>query len=146
MISVERTLQVSPSPERVFAYLRDFDNAEQWDAGTVSCSRIDDGPIAAGSRWKNVSTFLGRQTELVYTLRTDEPDSHLVFDGENKTVTSEDDMTLRPMGGGTEVTYRARFSFKGASRFLEPLLKLALGKLANDTEKTLRTALSAISS
>src|SRR5687768_8175715 len=43
-VDVERTFTVASSPEGVVEYLRDFARTEQWDPGTVSCTRLDDGP------------------------------------------------------------------------------------------------------
>ena len=55
---------------------------------------------------------------------------------------SADTMTLTPVeGGGTELTYRAEFTFKGASRLVAPLLRPAFRRLGDGAEKGLREAL-----
>ncbi len=43
--------------------------------------------------------------------------------------------------GGTDVSYTATFTFHGAAKLATPLLLPALGKLADDAEKSLRDAL-----
>jgi carbon monoxide dehydrogenase subunit G len=144
MPTVTRTAE-SPAPLHVVRdYLRDFANAEQWDAGTRSCVPVDDAPVGVGKQWRNVSVFRGRETTLIYTLEADEPD-HLRIVGRNKTVTSEDDMRLEPVGTGTRVTYTATFTFHGAAKLATPLLVPALGSLADDAQKSLSDALQTLS-
>lgn len=138
--TVTRTVHAPAPLEVVHAYLRDFGNAEQWDAGTRSCERIDAGPVAVGAQWRNVSVFRGRETTLIYTLEADQPD-HVRIVGRNKTVTSEDDMRLSAEEGGTAVEYTATFTFHGAAKLATPLLVPALGSLADDAEQSLYDAL-----
>jgi carbon monoxide dehydrogenase subunit G len=137
-VDVERTFTVASTPEGVVEYLRDFSRAEQWDPGTVSCTRLDDGPVEVGSRWRNVSQFLGRKTELVYELTRD--DAHgLQFVGRNDTATSTDDISITPgdAPGTARIAYHAHVEFNGLARFGAPVAKLALEKLGTDTEKNL---------
>jgi carbon monoxide dehydrogenase subunit G len=139
-MDIERTLTLSKRPEEVFAYLQDFTTTEEWDPGTVSTTRLcGDGGV--GTRYRNVSRFLGRETELVYVVEEADSPRRLRLRGKNKTVVSHDIMTLAPAGGGTELTYRAEFSFMGVARFVAPLLAPALRRLGDEAEKGLRRAL-----
>ena len=141
MPTVTRTVHTPAPRDVVVSYLRDFVNAEEWDAGTISCTPVDDAPVGVGKQWTNVSEFRGRETTLTYTLERDEAE-HLRIVGRNKTVTSEDDMSLSPSSdGGTDVSYTATFTFHGAAKLATPLLVPALGKLADDAQRTLHDAL-----
>ena len=141
MPTVTRTVTCPAPRDTVHAYLRDFANAEEWDAGTKSCTPITEPPVGVGSQWRNVSVFRGRETTLTYTLEQDQPD-HLRIVGRNKTVTSEDDLHLSDTDdGGTQVAYTATFTFHGAAKLATPLLVPALGTLADDAERTLHDAL-----
>ena len=145
-VDVERTFTVASTPEGVTEYLRDFSRAEQWDPGTVSCTRLDDGPVGVGSRWRNVSSFLGRKTELVYELTRD--DEHgLQFVGRNDTATSTDDISISagPEPGTTRIAYHAHVEFNGLAKFGAPVAKLALEKLGTDTERSLTRVLGTVS-
>jgi hypothetical protein len=51
MTTVSRTFTVDAIPGVVVPYLADFGHAEQWDPGTVSCTRNDSGPVQVGSSW-----------------------------------------------------------------------------------------------
>jgi carbon monoxide dehydrogenase subunit G len=137
-VDVERTFTVASSPEGVVEYLRDFSRTEQWDPVTVTCTRIDEGPVEVGSRWHNVSTFLGRKTELVYELTRDDPDG-LRFVGRNDTATSTDDISITAGSspGTTRIGYHAHVEFNGLAKFGAPVAKLALEKLGTETERNL---------
>jgi carbon monoxide dehydrogenase subunit G len=144
-VDVERTFTVASTPEGVVEYLRDFSRAEQWDPGTVTCTRLDDGPVEVGSRWHNVSTFLGRKTELVYELTR--ADAHrLQFVGRNDTATSTDDISITagPAPGTTRIGYHAHVEFNGLARLGAPVAKLALEKLGTDTERNLIRVLGTV--
>lgn len=122
MVSVERTFTVAKPPQFVVDYLKDFGHAADWDPGTRSCDRLDAGPVVEGSTWRNVSVFKGRTTELTYRLARLEP-ARLTFVGENKTATTTDDLTVRPVEGGTSITYHAEIDFRGLVALAEPFLR-----------------------
>ena len=139
-MDVTRTLQVARPTDEVFAYLQDFTTTEEWDPGTVRTTRIE-GDGGVGTRYHNVSRFLGRETELEYVVEETDSPRLLRLRGENKTVVAEDTMTLTPTPSGTELTYRAKFTFKGPSRLVAPLLAPAFKRLGDEAEKGLRGAL-----
>lgn len=132
MVHVVRSTTVATEPAAALAYLADFSNATQWDPGTTSCTRLDPGPVAVGSRWRNVSRVLGRQTELDYQL-TALGDAGVTFEGRNGTATSVDDISVTPAPGGSLITYRATITFHGAARLADPLLQLYFNRLGDRT-------------
>lgn len=143
MLDVTRTFVVTKPIDEVVTYLKDFANSEQWDPGTVTTTRVGDDPIDVGSTWHNVSEFRGRTTELTYRL-TRADAGRLTFVGENKTVTSTDDLHFREVEGGTEISYQAHFDFHGLARLAEPFLKGALDKLGDKTEAQMRETINAL--
>lgn len=140
MVDIERVFTVSTPMAEVYDYLRDFARAEEWDPGTISCSQSSTGPVAVGTTWKNVSEFRGKETELTYTLTRDSPE-HLQFVGENKTVTSTDDISFAAVDGGTRITYHAEFEFHGLAKLAVPFVKGELDSLGDKTEAQLSTVL-----
>ena len=143
MVSVNRTFTVSTPIEKVVGYLSDFANAEAWDPGTVSCNRVDAGPVKVGSSWVNVSKFRGRETTLNYRLVTLES-RKLVFEGVNKTVTSTDDLTFTPLPNGTSVSYTANLDFHGIIGLFGWALKGQFNKLADEVERKMPAVLNAL--
>ncbi|MFD9034501.1 SRPBCC family protein [Streptomyces sp. NPDC059567] len=139
MISVERSFVVRLPLPALVTYLEDFTRTEEWDPGTISCIRLDDGPVRAGARWLNTSLFRGRTTELEYRLDVREP-ARLVFVGENRTVTAVDDLRFGDEGDSTRLTYRASLTFKGLAKLAAPFLRPAFEQLADEVSVRLPTA------
>lgn len=143
MTTVSRTFTVTPPPSVVLDYLRDFSHAEEWDPGTVSCTRNDSGPVRVGSTWHNVSKIAGISTELTYELvRSTEDTVELV--GTNETARSTDTITVVPHGSGSQVTYQAVIEMSGAAKLASPLVKLVFEKVGNDTEDDMVRVLDAL--
>lgn len=146
-MEIERTVTVDQPVDRVFAYLSDFTTTTDWDPGTVRTERLA-GEGGVGTRYRNISKFLGRETELDYLVVEHEPDQRLALRGENATLVAHDTMTFvrragsgTTAGEGTTVTYRAEFEFKGLAKLVAPLLSPAFKKLGDDAEQGMREAL-----
>jgi carbon monoxide dehydrogenase subunit G len=140
MVDVSRTFTVEIPPEVAVDYLADFGNAEEWDPGTVSCTRIDSGPVEPGARWHNVSKILGRQTELIYVL-TEKRADRVTLEGRNKTATSVDRIEVHAASGGSRLVYRARIRFHGLARLADPLMRFVFERLAGKTVDQMTRAL-----
>lgn len=141
MVNVSRTFSVLTSQDVAVDYLADFGNAEEWDPGTVSCTRIDSGPVAPGTRWRNVSRILGREAVLSYVLVEKRPDG-VVLAGSNKTATSVDDIRVLPEPEGSRIVYNATIQFHGMAKLVDPLMRLVFELLAAKTAKQMTQALN----
>jgi hypothetical protein len=140
-MQISRTVSTTASLEQAFAYLADFTTTNQWDPGTVRTTRLS-GDGGVGTRYRNVSRFLGRETELDYVVTALEPGRLLRLRGENASVASEDEMRFATEAGRTTVTYRATLRLKGFRVLTAPVVALAFRRLAHEAENGLRTALS----
>lgn len=145
MVQVSRKFTVDSAPEPVVRYLRDFANTEQWDPGTVSCELIGAGPIAVGAKWRNVSRFLGRRTELEYEMVRDEPD-RVEFVGRNKTATTIDSIRVSPgrRPGTAVIDYIAHVEFNGLAKLATPIARMAFEKLANEVRTSMTSVLATV--
>ncbi len=143
MPTVSRTFTVTASPDRVLDYLKDFAHAEEWDPGTQSCTRVDDGPVVVGSSWHNVSKIAGVSTELDYVL-IEQTDTRLVFEGVNKSATSTDTIVITPASGGAQIDYRAELEMHGVAMLISPAMKVLFEKIAGDTETQMTTVLNSL--
>lgn len=137
---IQRTVHTTWNAQAVFDYLLDFDNATEWDAGTVSCHRTS-GDGGVGTTYENVSEFRGSRTTLEYTVESVEGSRRFVITGRNKTVTSRDTITVEEVGAQTSVHYAAEMTFHGPAKLATPFLKRPLEKLGDDTERTLEESL-----
>jgi carbon monoxide dehydrogenase subunit G len=141
MPTVSRQFSVKPPPSQVLQYLKHFENTEQWDPGTQTCTRTSSGQVGEGATWHNVSKIFGVTAELTYTLK-ELTESKLVFVGENRSSTSRDTITVDAAGSGSLLTYRADLAMKGAAKVLNPVMKIVFEKLANDVEKQMAAVLN----
>ncbi len=136
-MDIVRTVTVQRQIDEVFSYLLDFTNTEEWDPGTVHTT-LKSGDGGVGTEYHNVSRFMGRTTELTYTVEEVRAPTLLRLRGENKTLVANDTMSLRATpSGGTELTYRATFTFKGMARLIAPLTAPAFWNLGNKAEQSL---------
>lgn len=140
-ITVNRVVRTTAAPpERVLAYMLAFENAVEWDAGTISVDRIS-GDGGVGTRYLNVSEFNGRKMELVYTVES-VGDDRFVIVGRTKAVESYDTVSVRPWGdGGTELEYDAVFTFAGALKLAAPFLRGTFARLGDATAAEIQKAL-----
>jgi carbon monoxide dehydrogenase subunit G len=140
MPSAHRTFTTRTPPDAVYAFLADFTHAEQWDPGTVECTLVE-GTGEVGTRYHNVSSFLGRTTSVEYVAEELTPPTFVHFRGHNERFTGHDRIRLDASGSGTQVSYDASLAFHGASRVASPLVALYLPLLANKTVRRLRERL-----
>lgn len=148
MVGFQRVMTVSTRAGTVLGYLADLGHSENWNPGTRSCTRSDDGgPVEVGSTWHAVAVYNGRETELTYTLAY-RSDSRLEFVGVNSTVTATVDILAEPIDGtdpadptapegGSVVTYRADLRFKGLLKLAAPFLRREFERLGDEIERNL---------
>jgi carbon monoxide dehydrogenase subunit G len=141
MAHYQSTIEVPASPADAFAYLADFTNAAQWDPGTVESTRLDDGPLGVGSRFRVVAGFFGRRIDLEYVIEQYEPDRRLVLGVTGKSVTGRDTITIAPSGTGSSIVYEADLTLKGAMRFLDKGLQLTFTNIGNKASEGLKKSL-----
>ncbi len=140
MPSVERTVTVDRPLSAVWAYLSDFTNTTEWDPGTVRTTRASGGG-EVGTVYSNTSSFLGKESDLEYTVTDLVPEQKFQLRGVNKTVTAVDTMTFSGDANRTTVTYLADFTFKGIASLLSPLMVIPLKKLGDEAEQGMRESL-----
>jgi len=143
MVSVIRTFTVDKPMKEVVEYLADFSHAAAWDPGTRSCVRTDDGPLAVGSTWHNVSEFRGKEARLSYRLVQRE-DNRLVFQGENKSATSTDNMTFTPVESGTSISYQAHIEFHGIIKLFGWIAQAEFNRLGDETVVQMTRVINAL--
>lgn len=141
MIVIDETVWTDAHPSAVFEYLADFTTTSEWDPGTESTTRIN-GDGGLGTVYRNISTFVGRRTELEYLVVLIEPGHRIRLRGENSSLIAYDTITTLPHRGGTLVCYQAEFAFRGVLATVEPLLRIPVRKLGAAGIAGMRAALS----
>jgi carbon monoxide dehydrogenase subunit G len=144
-IVVARTVIVTAPVDVVLEYLRDFGNSEQWDPVARRTVRTDAGPIGVGSTWRHEARLLGVRAELTYTLAAADG-ARLVFVGRNESATSTGTVSVRPVDGGAEVTYRVELEMHGLAKLATPVLRAEAEKLGDETAGRLTEVLNRLAS
>ena len=103
------------SAEETFDYLADFSNAEEWDPGTATAVRLDDGPVGLGSAFRLGVRVGTRVTPLEYRIVAFDRPHRVVLLAESGAVRSKDTVTITPAAdGGSILSYEADLRLKGA--------------------------------
>jgi len=141
--SFSETVELAKPPEAVFPWLFEQDKVPQWTGGLEEYEVLGGGPIAVGTRVRQVLNISGQRVELELEItRYDPPtaaDSHFSMSG----VAVEIAYALEASGGGSRLTQTLEghaSSFK--ARMLLPMVQPRLErKLTEDLER-LREVLS----
>jgi carbon monoxide dehydrogenase subunit G len=143
MARYSTTVQSNKSREEAFDYLADFANAAEWDPGVASGENLTGQPVGAGSRFRLMSRFLGRQFPLEYRITAFEAPSRVVFVADQGRISSVDEIRFVPVDAGTSVTYVAELRLTGApGRLLDPLVALAFRRIGDRAAAGLQRALN----
>jgi carbon monoxide dehydrogenase subunit G len=137
------TVQSNRSREEVFDYLANFANASEWDPGVVSAENLTGQPIGAGSQFRLMCRFSGRQFPLVYRITAFETPSRVVFEADQGNISSVDEIRFVARDEGTSVTYEASLRVTGPlGRLVDPLLAIAFRRIGGRAEVGLRRELN----
>ena len=137
------TEQTDWDPESTFAYLAEFSSVADWDPSIEWCRLVDGAPRSVGARYELELETLGRHTRMTYETVAIEAPRKVVLRSETGALVSLDTMTFEPRpGGGTAVTYDADLKLKGPLRLLDPLLRLAFGRIGDRAAAGLRERLA----
>lgn len=140
---VSRRVGAAADQEKVFEYLSDFTTTTEWDPATVETVLVS-GDGGVGTEYRNRSRFMGRTTELNYVVTEREVPRVITLRGENAALVATDTITVTSARPGSDVTYRAEFTFKGPWRLVGPFLRPALRRLGDQAEAGLRTTLAGL--
>jgi len=115
-----------PTPlDSAFDYLAQFQHSAEWDPDIVEARRLDDGPLAVGSRFEIVVSFLGRRIRMEYTLVAHEPPHRIVLRGTGGAVVSVDEITFpRSAAGRASPTMHASSSQASPGSRIRPRPRL----------------------
>ena len=84
----------------LFDYMADFTHAAEWDPGTKSAKRLDDGKIGVGSEFELVVEFAGNESPFVYKITEYDRPNVLVVEADSEAVHLVDTMTCSETGDG----------------------------------------------
>ena len=136
------TVRSDRSVEEVFDYLADFANAAEWDPGTKTAARLDEGPLGEGSAFRLTVAAGPRTLAMEYRIASYDRPHRVVLVAESDTVRSEDTVTVVPAAdGGALLTYDADLTLRGRLAPANAVLGLAFDRIGAAGLAGLRRAL-----
>jgi carbon monoxide dehydrogenase subunit G len=140
MPSVERTVTTDQPLTKVWEYLSDFTNTEEWDPPTVTTTRTS-GDGGVGTTYHNVSKMLGSEQEVDYRVTIFDVEKTFQLEGDAGSIKLLDTITFESTGTGTSVTYHAQFDPEGVAKLATPLMPAALKVLADKVASSMQEKL-----
>jgi uncharacterized protein YndB with AHSA1/START domain len=127
----------------VFAALKNFDRAPDWNPGLIEARSSSDVPFGVGSKVVYVGKFLGRSYESPAVCTEYVADKKLTTKSDSGPFLLEVATEVEPTDGGTKVTSIYRGESRGFFRLAEPVvvhLTKRQFELATDNLKALLEA------
>ena len=121
---VETTAVMPASPEEVIGYVTDPAKVVELSPEVEAFE--PSGPLAVGTKVREVRRMLGRRLELVWTVTEYEPNRRIVFDWRGKRMDVTGAVRFEPVEGGTRVSTHNDIRGRGVFRLLEPLIDAAV--------------------
>lgn len=125
MSTVTVSREIAAPPEEVFRVFSDLHGCADRISGITRAEVLTDGPIGAGTRWRETREMFGREhSEEMEITRFDPPHGYLV-EAESCGCHYYTEFKFTPTGTGT----RAEMSFRGEPVTLMAKLMMPIGQL-----------------
>jgi NAD(P)-dependent dehydrogenase (short-subunit alcohol dehydrogenase family)/carbon monoxide dehydrogenase subunit G len=144
MTRLHERIETSLPIEAAFDYVADFANAQEWDPGVASARRVDDGPVAVGSRYDLGVRIGGRVAPMAYRITELDRPRRVVLVGVGSNVDAVDDIRFERSGDGTVIDYTADIRLGGLLRVAQPFLGGSFAKIARDAASGMERTLAAL--
>jgi carbon monoxide dehydrogenase subunit G len=143
MPTTERSVYTRQPIQKVWEFLSDFTTTEQWDPPTQTTRRVE-GDGSVGTVYRNVSTVLGRDKEITYTV-VDLRAPHLMqLRGDAGRVQFLDTIELQPLVDEVRVRYKVQYTLTWPAKLATPLARKAMEKIADDAAERMTQVLAGL--
>lgn len=144
-VDVQTEVEIEKPRHQVAAYAADPDNATAWYANIKSVEWKTEKPLALGSRFAFVATFLGRRLAYTYELRELVPGERLVMSTADGPFAMETTYTWQDTPhGSTRMTLRNRGEPTGFSMVAAPFIARAMRRANRKDLTRLKTLLESV--
>jgi uncharacterized protein YndB with AHSA1/START domain len=103
-VRVTESIRIARPPEGVWNVVSDLDTHPEWRPAIVELTQVSAGPLAVGSRLREVLRWRGRELELDDVVTALEPPRRLALSGGWSAAEFDLELLLEPDGDGTLVT------------------------------------------
>ncbi len=120
---IEESVEINRPPERVFEYVANPENLQEWTGTVIEISKDTPGPLLEGSTFTSVAKFLGRRIESPFEVTAHEFPRRHSHKGTGGPLPTEWTLTFEEVAGGTRYTQVAEGEPGGFFGLVEPLLE-----------------------
>ena len=142
-MQITSSVDIAASPEEVFAWLSDFERNPQWQGGMKSARFTSEGPVAVGSTYEQVASFLGRRIETTFEVVAFEADRSITIASTSGTFPITVTRSVEPIEGGTRVHADVAGEPGGLFKLAGPLLARMVRKSVDGDYARLKELLEA---
>jgi carbon monoxide dehydrogenase subunit G len=137
MARIEQSVEIARPPAEVFAVLADPTRLAEWQGTVVEAELEGEEPMRAGTRVREVRSFLGKRIESTVEILEHEPPTRFALRSAAGPVTFRVEQTVEPVATGS----RVRVQMEGEAR---GVLGLGARVAVKAAERQLRTDLDTL--
>ena len=117
---------IDRSPEEVFEYVSNFDNAPNWLPGVTGVDKITEGPVTVGTRFRETRSAAGREGRVeIEVIEYDPPHRYSTqFDQGGYQATSHYTIGAENSGARVDLVFKLRGH--GLRALLTPIVSFAI--------------------
>ncbi|MEO8289897.1 MAG: SRPBCC family protein [Gaiellaceae bacterium] len=134
----EHTVEIAAPPERVFPHVVESERRLAWMGALSESEPLSDGPLAVGSRFRDVFVDHGQRVELEAEVVRYEPPRYLEVRLRGDGVEATSSQTLEPLAGGTRLSALIEAEYK------KRLLRMVAGVVTRHAQARLESDLAAL--
>jgi uncharacterized membrane protein len=140
VIQISNSIEIARPVLQVFHFVADFENNPQW-MPVRSVQRLGNGPIGAGTRFKQQFHLLGANYEMDCVITAFEPDQKIAFEYDAPVFVWRGNYLFEPTPQGTRVSAKGNVALSGPLKMTETMFAPKIRKLINDTAPKLKQIL-----
>jgi uncharacterized protein YndB with AHSA1/START domain len=141
--SIRESIEISRSPEDVFAYLDDPSRHGEWQSQIVTADVETAGPTRVGTRVRQTLRVGGREQEMNYEITEHDPPRSFAFRGLDGPVRPVGTGKVESVGDGTRsrVTIELDFEGHGLGKLLRSVVVRQARKQVPENQRQLKERL-----
>jgi uncharacterized membrane protein len=115
------TIMINRPSDQVFAYLADLENLPHWNYAIEETRQVSAGPVAVGSRFRQVRSVPTRREESLEVVELD-PGRRLTVRGTLNTIPAELEYSIEPDAGTARLRNTVDLAVHGPLALVSPLV------------------------
>lgn len=134
MPTVSHSVTIRRPVQDVFAFVTDVRNNPRWQSNLVEARQLTQGPLRAGSGFREVRRLLGRQVHVTTQVTDYGPPARFAIRSTSGPVPFQGRFAFEDADGSTRVTFTLEVQAVGPMKLAEGMVR---GALQRDTEAAL---------